>query len=124
MSDHPQPSLRKILTRDTESELVVGVVETNTIRHSQRFSATIITNYFSSPSKFLHFLPGNLATELAVGNHGEGLGLGLVLAEVLGPHAAQLEVLLALDKQVALSAKIQTLDIGACSLYICCPGDI
>ena len=108
MSDHPQPSLRKILTRDTESELVVGVVKTNTICHSQRFSATIITNYFSSPSKFLHFLPGNLATELAVGNHGEGLGLGLVLTEVFCPHAAKLHILLALDKEVSLPAMVKT----------------
>merc|ERR1719336_3857636 len=43
-----------------------------------------------------------LPAQLGVWDHGERLGLGLVLAEVLGPHRAQLQVLLALDEEVTL----------------------
>ena len=51
-----------------------------------------------------HTLPTtDLATELTVGDHGQGLGLGLVLTEILGPHAAKLQILLGLDKQISLS---------------------
>ena len=45
-----------------------------------------------------------LTGELAVGYEGECLGLGLVLTEVFSPHAPQLQILLALDKEVSLPA--------------------
>ena len=35
MSDHPEPSLSQVLTSHAKSELVIGVIMTNTTCHSQ-----------------------------------------------------------------------------------------
>ena len=83
VGDH-EAGLRRVLARHREPELVPGLVMTDAARHPYHLAAR------------------HLPAQLGVGDHGERLGLGLVLAEVLGPHTAQLQVLLALDEQVSL----------------------
>ena len=85
VGDH-EAGLRRVLARHREPELVPGLVVADAAGHPH------------------HLAPRHLAAQLGVGDHGERLGLGLVLAEVLGPHRAQLQVLLALDEEVTLPA--------------------